>query len=62
MWQRGVALLLWALVGVAKTIALVLLLTAADRFWPQALFSLGFAWGLVGLALLWRGRVARDGG
>jgi hypothetical protein len=58
LWQRGVALLLWALVGVAKTIALLLLLTDADARWPDALLLLVAAWALVGVALLWRSRAA----
>lgn len=59
-----VALLLWALVGVAKTMALVLLLTAADTRWPDALAWLMLAFGLVATALWWRASLARirDGG
>jgi hypothetical protein len=45
---------LWALVGVAKMMALVLLLTAADTRLSDALAWLGLAFGLVMLALWWR--------
>jgi hypothetical protein len=49
-----VSFALWALVGVAKTVALVLLLTAADtRLW-DALSWLALAFGLVAVALWWR--------
>lgn len=51
---RAVALLLWGLVGIAKTIALVLLLTAADTHWRDALAWLALAFGLVAVALWWR--------
>ncbi len=51
---RLVAVLLWGLVGVAKTIALVLLLTAADTHWRDALAWLALAFGLVAVALWWR--------
>jgi hypothetical protein len=47
---------LWALVGLAKAAALVLLLTAADTRWPDALAWLALAFGLVAVALWWRGR------
>jgi hypothetical protein len=54
MIGRAVTLLLWLLVGVAKTIALMLLLTAADtRLW-DALAWLALAFGLVAVALWWR--------
>jgi hypothetical protein len=43
--------LIWALVGIAKTIALVLLLTAADTHWRDALAWLALAFGLVAVAL-----------
>ena len=49
--RRGGALLLWAGVGLAKTWALVLLLTAADRRWPEAIAALLLAWVLVALAI-----------
>jgi hypothetical protein len=58
MVGRAVTLLLWALVGVAKTIALVLLLTAADTHWRDALAWAALAFGLVAVALRMR-RVAR---
>ena len=48
--------LLWLLVGAAKTMALVLLLTAADTRWPEALAWLALAFGLVAAALWWRAR------
>ena len=51
-----VSFLLWALVGLAKAAALVLLLTAADTHWPDALAWLFLAFGLVAVALWWRGR------
>ncbi len=51
-----VSLLLWVLVGLAKAAALVLLLTAADTHWPDALAWLFLAFGLVAVALWWRGR------
>ena len=55
---NGVSLALWALVGFAKMMALVLLLTAADtRLW-DALAWLFLAFGLVAAALWWRGRVS----
>jgi hypothetical protein len=53
-----VSLALWVLVGVAKMMALVLLLTAADTRWPDALAWLALAFGLVAVALWWRGRVS----
>ena len=55
--HRAVTLLLWGLVGVAKTAALVLLLTAADTRWREALLCLVVAFALVGEALLWRRRL-----
>ena len=54
MIGRAVTLLLWLLVGAAKTMALVLLLTAADTRWPDALAWLALAFGLVAVALWWR--------
>jgi hypothetical protein len=54
MTGNFVSLLLWALVGVAKMMALVLLLTAADTRLSDALAWLGLAFGLVMLALWWR--------
>jgi hypothetical protein len=48
---RVVTFLLWGLVGIAKTIALVLLLTAADTHWRDALAWLALAFGLVAVAL-----------
>lgn len=48
--------LLWALVGLAKAAALVLLITAADTRWPDALAWLFLAFGLVAMALWWRTR------
>ncbi len=51
-----VSLLLWVMVGLAKAAALVLLLTAADTHWPDALAWLFLAFGLVAVALWWRGR------
>ena len=53
---RLISVLLWALVGIAKTIALVLLLTAAETHWRDALAWLLLAFGLVAVALWWRGR------
>lgn len=58
MTGNVISLLLWVLVGLAKTAALVLLLTAADTRWPDALAWLALAFGLVALALWWRGRPA----
>jgi hypothetical protein len=58
--QRAVTLLLWTLVGAAKTMALVLLLTAPDTRWRDALAWLALAFGLVGVALAWRSRGATD--
>lgn len=58
MTRRLVALLLWGLVGGAKTMALALFLTAADTRWPEALAWLALAFGLVAVALWWRGRAA----
>lgn len=55
---HAVSLLLWALVGLAKAVALVLLITAADTRWPDALAWLALAFGLVAVALWWRGRVS----
>lgn len=57
LWQRSIALLLWGLVGVAKTIALALLLTAPDTHWRLALLALAIAFALAGAALWWRSRV-----
>jgi hypothetical protein len=56
-----VAITLWALVGAAKTMALILLLTAADTRWPDALAWLMMAFGLVAAALQWRARTSRLG-
>lgn len=47
---------LWLGVGAAKTMALILLLTAADTRWPDALAWLLLAFGLVAAALFSRGR------
>jgi hypothetical protein len=55
-----ISFLLWALVGLAKTAALVLLLTAADTRWPDALAWLFLAFGLVAVALWWRRRSAEQ--
>lgn len=52
--RKAFSFLLWTLVGVAKTIALVLLLTAADTHWRDALAWLALAFGLVAMALWWR--------
>jgi hypothetical protein len=46
--------LIWGLVGIAKAMALVLLLTAADTHWRDALAWLALAFGLVAVALWWR--------
>ena len=54
MFGRTVYISLWALVGVAKTTALVLFLTAADSHWPQAVAMLLLAFALVVVALRWR--------
>ena len=43
--------LLWALVGIAKTVALVLLITAADTHWREAGAALLLAFALVALAV-----------
>lgn len=59
MTRNLVSGLLWALVGLAKTAALVLLLTAADARWPDAAAWLGLAFGLVMVALWWRAGQAR---
>jgi apolipoprotein N-acyltransferase len=56
MLRHSVSLLLWMLVGVAKTIALVLLISAADTHWRDALAWLALAFGLVTVALVWRTR------
>jgi hypothetical protein len=61
-FSQAVALLLWLLVGAAKTMALVLLLTAADTHWRDALAWLLLAFGLVATALWWRlHRLGADG-
>ena len=61
-FSQAVQLLLWLLVGAAKTMALVLLLTAADTHWRDALAWLLLAFGLVATALWWRlHRLAADG-
>jgi hypothetical protein len=57
---RLIALLLWGLVGVAKMMALVIFLTAADRHWPDALAWLLLAFGGVAVALWWRRRLAEQ--
>jgi hypothetical protein len=54
--RNVVSLMLWLLVGAAKTMALVLLLTAADTHWRDALAWLALAFGLVAAALWWRRR------
>ena len=46
--------LIWALVGIAKAMALVLLLTAADTHWRDAVAWLALAFALVAAALWWR--------
>jgi hypothetical protein len=58
--SNAVSFLLWALVGLAKAAALVLLLTAADTRWPDALAWLFLAFGLVAVALWWRRRSAEQ--
>jgi hypothetical protein len=55
---RSVWALLWLAVGVAKTAALVVFLTAADTSWQDALAYLLVAWGCAALALAWRARMA----
>ena len=52
--SQAVQLLLWLLVGGAKTMVVVLLLTAADTHWRDALAWLLLAIGLVAAALWWR--------
>lgn len=54
--NRLVAGVLWLAVGAAKTTALVMLLTAPDMHWPDALAWLLLAFGLVAAALWCRGR------
>lgn len=54
--NRLVAGALWLAVGAAKTMALVLLLTAPETHGPDALAWLLLAFGLVAAALWWRGR------
>jgi hypothetical protein len=49
--KRLVAGLLWGLVAVAKTMALVLLLTAPDTRWMDAVAWLLLAFGLVAMAI-----------
>ncbi len=61
MIGRVLALLPWAGVGIAKTLALVWLITAPDRLWPQAMAALLVAWLLVGVGLLLRQQLS-DGG
>jgi hypothetical protein len=51
---RLVYALIWGLVGVAKAMALMLLLTAADTHWRDALAWLALAFGLVAVALFMR--------
>ncbi|MBC7522683.1 MAG: hypothetical protein H7268_16525 [Sandarakinorhabdus sp.] len=58
--RRAVTLLLWAMVGAAKTAALVLLVTAADTRWPDAAAWLALAFGLAAAALWWRERRVPD--
>lgn len=61
-FSQVVQLLLWLLVGAAKTMAVVLLLTAADTQWRDALAWLLLAFGLVAAALWWRlHRLTADG-
>ncbi len=48
---RLVYALIWGLVGIAKAMALVLLLTAADTHWRDALAWAALAFGLVAVAL-----------
>jgi hypothetical protein len=55
---RCLALLLWAGAGIAKTLALVWLITAPDALWPRAVAALLLAWSLVGVAILLRQRIA----
>ncbi|MEI6419086.1 MAG: hypothetical protein WCO82_08465 [Sphingomonadales bacterium] len=54
MW-RAAHWLAWALVGVAKAMALLLFISDAGA-WPDALAWLMLAWGLVAAALWLRGR------
>ena len=54
--NRVVTGVLWALVGAAKTMALILLLTAPDTRWPDALAWLLLAFAFVAAALWCRGR------
>lgn len=58
MIGRVLALLPWLGVGIAKTLALVWLITAPDRLWPQAVAALLLAWLLVGVGLVLRQRLA----
>lgn len=53
-FSQAVHLLLWLLVGAAKTMAVVVLLTAAGTHWRDALAWLLLAFGLVAAALWWR--------
>lgn len=59
MTGKLLSVLLWLLVGAAKSAALVLLLTAPEAHWLDALAWLALAFGLMALALLWRARLAR---
>jgi hypothetical protein len=57
---RLVHALIWGLVGIAKAMALVLLITAPDTHWRDALAWAALAFGLVAVALWWRAnRTAR---
>ncbi len=56
MTHNLVQLLLWALVGAAKIMALILFITAAETRWADALAWLVLAFGLVAVALHWRRR------
>ena len=56
---RLIHALLWGLVGIAKTMALVVLFTDADALWRDALAWLLLAFGLVAMAVQWRTRMGR---
>lgn len=49
--RAGLMWLAWGLVGVAKTVALVLLITAADTYWREAAAVLLLAFALAALAV-----------
>lgn len=51
---RLVYALIWGLVGIAKTMALIVLLTDADAHWRDALAWLLLALGSVVAAIRWR--------